>query len=235
MQLLAIIKKELRSYFNSPLAYIIIAVFLVVMNFLFFKSFFIAGQASMRAYFGLLPWLFLIIIPAITMRQWAEEKKLGTTELLYTWPIKEYQPVIGKFLASLAFVAIILLLTLSVPISIKLMGNLDLGVVAANYLASLLLAGAFLSIGLWISSLTDNQIIAFIVSIAASFAVFIIGETIITAFLPLWLAPFVNFLGLNSHFASITRGVIDSRDIIYYLSIIGFFLFLNARQLRKRG
>jgi ABC-2 type transport system permease protein len=234
-QLLTIIKKELFGYFNSLSTYIVIAVFLAMSNFFFFRSFFIAGQASMRGYFSLLPWFFLFLIPALTMRLWAEEKKLGTEELLYTWPIKEWQPVIAKFLASWIFVAIILILTLSVPMSITQFGHPDMGVIIASYFGALLLAGSFLAIGSYISSITDNQIIAFILGIAGMFIFFIIGEEYVSSLLPSALAGFLKFISLSDHFASIVRGVVDSRDVIYYASVIALFLYLNNLQLKKRG
>jgi len=230
----AIIKKELKNYFNSPLAYIFISIYLVVSSWLFFRSFFIQNQANMRSYFYLIPWLFLFLIPAITMRLWAEEKKSNTQELLFTWPIKDYEAILGKFLASFIFLAITLSLSLTLPITIANIGGLDWGIVIASYLGTLFLGAAFLAIGLYISSLTDNQIIAFILAVAISFVLFIIGENFVLYALPNFLINFASYLGLGNHFASINRGVLDSRDIIYYLSIIGFFLYLNTRQIESR-
>ncbi|MFC1598699.1 ABC transporter permease subunit [Patescibacteria group bacterium] len=229
----AIILKEFKNYFNSPLAYIFISIYLVILGWIFFTNFFLMGQASMRAYFSFLPWVFLFLIPAITMKLWAEEKKLNTTEILYTWPIENYEIILGKFIASLLFLALALACSLSIPISISFIGGLDWGVVIASYIGALFLGAAFLAIGLFISSLTDNQIIAFIVSIALSFILFIIGESLITYFLPNFLIGVFQYLGLGYHFNSISRGVLDSRDIIYYLSIIGFFLYLNVRQIES--
>jgi ABC-2 type transport system permease protein len=230
----AIISKELKNYFNSPLAYIFISIFLVIGNWLFFTNFFLQNQANMRNYFAFLPWIFLFLIPAITMRLWAEEKKLNTTELLFTWPIKDYESVLGKFLASLLFLTITLITSLSIPITISFLGQLDWGIVIASYLGALFLGASFLAIGLFVSSLTDNQIIAFILAIALSFITFIIGENLVLYVLPDFLVNLFQFLGLGAHFNSISRGVLDSRDIIYYLSIIGFFLYLNTRQIENR-
>lgn len=232
--ILAITKKELRNYFNSPLAYIFISLFLVITGWLFFRNFFLIGQATMRGYFSLIPWLFLFLIPAITMRLWAEEKKLNTTEVLFTWPIKEYEAVIGKFTASFLFLLITLILSLSIPITISFIGDLDWGIVIASYLGTLFLGSAFLAIGLFISSITDNQIIAFIVSITVCFVLFIISENLVILSLPNFLSGIFQYSGLSYHYASINRGVLDSRDIIYYLSIIGLFLYLNTRQIEKR-
>lgn len=231
---IAITKKELKDYFNSPLAYIFISIFLVVLGWLFFRTFFLQGQTSMRYYFILIPWLFLFLIPALTMRLWAEEKKMKTMEILFTWPIEDYEAVLGKFLAGIIFLAITLLFSISIPISLSFLGNLDWGIIIASYLGAWLLGSAFLAIGLFISSLTENQIIAFIISVAICFAVFIIGEDIVLYALPNFLANLFQFLGLGHHFASINRGVLDSRDIIYYLSIIFIFIYLNTRKIESR-
>jgi len=234
-QLSAIYKKELFSYLNSLSSYIVIAVFLAVSNFFFFRSFFLAGQASMRSYFNLLPWFFLFLMPAISMRMWAEEKKQGTDELLHTWPVKEWQPVIAKLLAALSYIAIILILTITVPMSITQYGHADSGVILAGYIGALLLAGAFLSVGSWISSFTDNQIVAFIVSIAANFFLMIIGEDFISSFFPSFFGKALNYLGLNSHISSIARGVVDTRDLIYYASIMVIFALLTIIRVKKRA
>ena len=168
------------------------------------------------------------------MRLWAEEKKLNTAEILFTWPIKDYEAILGKFLASFIFLGIALILSFSIPISLSFLGSLDWGIVIASYIGTLFLGAAFLAIGLFISSLTDNQIIAFIISIALSFSLFIIGEDLVLYVIPNFLVNLFHYLGLGFHFNSINRGVLDSRDIIYYLSIIGFFLYLNTRQIEKR-
>ena len=141
--LLAIISKELKTYFNSPLAYIFITIYTVITNWLFFNNFFIQGQANMRAYFSLVPWLFLFLIPAITMKLWAEEKKMNTSEILFTWPIKDYEAVIGKFLACLAFLTITLAVSISIPITIANLGELDWGIIVSSYLGVIFLGAAF--------------------------------------------------------------------------------------------
>lgn len=232
--MLALIKKELRSYFNSPIAYIFITVFLVLTGWLFFRTFFIANQASMRDYFTILPWIFLFLIPAVTMRLWAEEKKLGTFEVLMTLPVKDYEVVLGKFIASFLFLAITLLLTLPIPLIVLFLGSPDKGVIFAQYLSALLFGGAYLAIGLFVSSMTSNQIIAFIFAVSISFFFLIIGEPIVLFVIPNALAPIFQYLGLGVHFESMGRGVIDSRDLLYYLSIIFLFLFLNMRNIESR-
>lgn len=228
-------KKELAHYFNSPIAYIFIGVFLIVGNWLFFKSFFINGQASMRDFFMLLPWIFLFLAPALTMRLWAEEKKTGTEELLLTLPITDWQAVLAKFFGGLVFLFITLLCSLTLPITISYLGNIDLGPIVGGYLGALFLGGAYLAMGLFISSQTNNQIIAFILSIVSCFAGFIIGAEFVLASSPKFLQGVMKFLGLGSHFSSIARGVIDSKDVIYYFSFIFLFLWLNVLKLELRN
>lgn len=228
-------RKELMSYFNSPIAYIFIGVFLVVGNWMFFNYFFVIGQVNMRDFFSLLPWIFLFLSPAITMRLWAEEKKSGTIETLLTLPLTDWQIVIAKFLGALAFLAVALLLTLSLPITLANLGNLDWGPVAGGYIGAIFLGGAYLALGLFISSLTRNQIIAFVLSLAACFVAFILGANFALDNAPQFAVPVMKFLGLGSHFSNISRGVIDSKDIIYYLSFIFLFLWLNSHIIKARG
>ena len=228
-------KKELMSYFNSPIAYIFIGVFLVVGNWLFFKGFFLVGQASLRAYFEILPWIFLFLAPAITMRLWAEEKRSGTIEFLLTLPVTDWQVVLAKFFGALAFVIISLAMTLTLPFSVASLGNLDLGPVIGSYLGAIFLASAYLALGLFISALTRNQIIAFVLGLVACFGAFIIGADFVLIGVPKFLAPIMQFLGLGSHFFNIAKGVIDSKDVVYYLSFTFLFLWLNAKAIESRG
>jgi ABC-2 type transport system permease protein len=232
--ILAIFKKEFRSYFVSPIAYVFITVFLVVSNFLFFQSFFLINQADMRGYFELLPWIFLFFVPAVTMRSWSEERKGRTLELLLTWPVSDVEVVAGKFAAAFSFLTVVILLSLSIPITIMLLGKPDLGPIIGGYAGALLMGGAYLAIGMWVSSYTENQIIAFILGVVATFVLFIIGNPFFTMAAPQVMVPLFSYLGLSTHFDSIQRGVIDSRDILYYLSTIGFFLFLNIQFLASR-
>jgi ABC-2 type transport system permease protein len=228
-------KKELMSYFNSPIAYIFIAVFLVAGNWLFFQNFFIYQQATMREYFTLLPWIFLFLSPAVTMRLWAEEKKSGTIEFLLTLPITTWQAVLAKFFGALVFMIIALALTFTIPFSISFLGHMDLGPMIGSYLGAIFLAGAYLALGLFISALTRNQIIAFVLGLVACFAAFIVGSGFVLLAAPAAIAPLLAFLGLGTHFDSIARGVIDSKDVIYYLSFIFLFLWLNAEIIQKRS
>jgi len=229
-----IFRRELKSYFNSPVAYIVILAFLGVTHWLFFRTFFLANQSTLRPFFSLLPWIFLFLGPAITMRAWAEEKKLGTIEVLMTFPVREREAVLGKFLAAFLFLVIALGLTISLPLTVMFIGYPDPGPIWGGYLGACLLGGTYLAIGLFASSLTENQIVAFILAIVLGFALLVIGEDFVMFSLPSALVPVCAYLGLGTHFESIGRGVIDSRDIIYYLSIIGFFLFLNQLALESR-
>jgi ABC-2 type transport system permease protein len=230
----AIFKKEFKSYFVSPIAYVFITVFLVVSGFLFFQTFFINNQADMRGYFEFLPWIFLIFVPAITMRCWAEERKVKTLELLLTWPVSDFEVVAGKFLAAFGFLSIATLLSITIPITIMIIGKPDIGPIIGGYVGALLMGGAYLAIGMWVSSFTENQIIAFILGVVATFVFFIVGSPFIVIFAPGFLAPLLTYIGIGTHFESLERGVIDSRDLIYYCSIVGFFLFLNIQSLASR-
>jgi len=227
----AIFKKEFKSYFSSPIAYIFITVFLVLSSWLFLRGFFIFGQANMRNFFGLLPWIFLFFVPAVTMRLWAEEKKLGTMEILMTLPVRDHEVVLGKFFASFGFLMLTIALSFPLVITVAFLGDPDGGPIIGSYLGVLLMGGAYLAIGIFVSSLTENQIIAFIISIVLIFGLIIIGQDIVLFAVPGFLVPILSYISLEVHFDSITRGVIDSRDLIYYFSVIGFFLYLNVRKL----
>jgi ABC-2 type transport system permease protein len=207
----------------------------VVGNWLFFKDFFKFGQTTMRGYFGLLPWILLFIIPAVTMRLWSEEKRSGTIEFLLTLPVTNWQVVLAKFLGALAFIFLTILLSLTIPFSLSFIGDLDWGPVIGGYLGALFLASAYISIGLLISSLTKNQIIAFIISLAACFIVFIIGEDFILVDLNNFLAPVFRFLGLGAHFKNIAKGIIDIKDLIYYISVSFIFVYINAKVIEARN
>ena len=227
-------RKELRGYFNSALAYIFMTVFLVFSSWFYFRGFFLNDLATMRPFFEVIPWIFLILIPAITMRLWSEEHKLGTIEPLLTSPVTEWEAVMGKFLASFAFLIITLLLTLVLPIILFFVGKPDLGMIIGGYLGSILLGGAYLAIGLWISSLTNNQIIAFIFSVILIFVIFIVSQPIALQTTPVFMFSSLKYLGMGSHFNGLLRGVIDSRDVIYYITLITVFLYLNVASLNSR-
>jgi ABC-2 type transport system permease protein len=232
--IIAIFKKAFRAYFDSPIAYIFITAFLISSMWIFFKGFFLIGQVVMRGYFSLMPWLFLFFVPAVTMRLWAEERKLGTIEVLMTLPVNDHEVIFGKFLAAYLFLAITVLLSISLPITLAILGSPDFGPIIGGYLGALLMGGAYLAIGLFASNLSENQIVAFILGIVFCFALFIVGENFVLMAIPPRFAALFSYLGLGNHFESIGRGIIDTRDIIYYVSVIGFFLFLNIRSLESR-
>jgi ABC-2 type transport system permease protein len=228
--------KEFRSYFQSPIAFIFITAFIVMTHFFFLRSFFLVNQASMREFFGLIPIVFLFFVPALTMRLWAEERKLGTTELLLTFPVEDWEAVAGKFAAALGFLAVALGCTLPLALTVIILGRPDAGAIFGGYLGSLLLGGTYMAIGLWLSSLTSNQIVAFILSIFGCFAIYMVGEPFVVTAIPqvLGLRSFCAYLSVGYHFDSMGRGVLDLRDLLYYLSVIAFFLFLNVRSIESR-
>lgn len=235
-----IFKKEVAGYFNSPSAYIFLVIFLVMGPGLFFflGHFFRDKQASMGGFFVFIPWLFLFFVPAIAMRIWAEEKRSGTEELLMTMPVRDWEVVFGKYLAAFALLVIALALTFPIPLLIKHFAAakppLDWGPVWTGYLGALLLGASILAIGTWASSLTVNQIIAFIVTCVIAFVLIIIGYPAVTSVLNASLAGFLEKISLMSHYVSLYRGVIEMSDIVYYLSIISLFLFLNVRSVESR-
>ncbi|MFH0818619.1 MAG: ABC transporter permease subunit [Patescibacteria group bacterium] len=229
-----IFKKELAGYFNSPLAYIFTALFLVVGNWLFWQDFFLSQQANPRYYFALLPWIFLFITPALTMRLWAEEKKNGTIETLLTFPIRDIEAVLAKFFSSLAFLAIVLVLSISIPITISSLGNMDWGAVLGGYLGALFIGALYLAMGLFISSLTKNQIIAFLITVVCSFILFMLSTPYILQAFP-WAASLLSIIGSSSHFSNLARGVIDTRDVFYFLTVISLFIYLNKQVLASRN
>lgn len=233
--IITIFKKELAAYFNSPIAYIFVAVFLIIANWLFFQNFYLIGQANLRSYFLLLPWIFLFLAPAITMRVWAEEKKAGTLELLLTLPVTDWEVVAAKFLSALAFLSFVLLLSLTIPFTVNRLGNMDWGPVIGGYLGAILLGGAYLALGLFISSLTKNQIIAFLIGVVCCFGVFIIGADFVLQKMNGAIVPIMQFIGIGSHFNNIGKGIIDSRDLIYYFSFIFIFLYLNVKSIESRN
>ena len=229
-----IFRRELASYFATPLAYVFIVIFLVMAGALtfFLGNFFDRSQADLQPFFTFHPWLYLVLIPALAMRLWAEERKSGTIELLLTLPISMTSAVIGKFLASWIFAGIALALTAPFWITVNYLGHPDNGVILASYLASFLMAGAFLAIGACLSALTKNQVIAFVVTAAVCFAFTVSGSPIVLGFVKGWAPQAVisTVAGFSflTHFNAIIRGVIDLRDAVFFASVIALALFANA-------
>jgi len=227
-----IYRKELKSYFNSPIAYIVITVFLLISGWFFATNFFLMGQATVRTALSVIPLIFIIFVPAITMRSLAEEKKSGTIELLMTMPTRDAEIVLGKFLAALTLLAIYLAFTLIYALTASLLGNLDEGPTLAGYLGLLLLGGVYVAVGIFASSNSENQIVAFIIGIAIIFVFFMLDKALM--FVPGPLVSLFEYLSVDYHFNSISRGVIDTRDIVYYLSLTTFALALAVRSLESR-
>lgn len=232
--ILIITKREFAGYFATPLAYVFIVIFLALTGaFAFFiGGFFERGQADLLSFFTYHPWLYLLLVPAVAMRLWAEERKSGTIELLMTLPVTTTEAVVGKFLAAWAFIGIALGLTFPMWITVNVLGNPDNGVIIAGYFGSFFMAGAFLAIGSCVSALTRNQVIAFIVAATVCFLFTMSGIELVLNFFRGWtpevLIELIASLSFLTHFLSVTNGVIDIRDVIYYGSMIAFWLFANV-------
>jgi len=229
-----ITRRELAAYFATPLAYIFIVIFLVMSGvFTFFVGGLLQrGQADLQPFFTFHPWLYLFLVPALSMRLWAEERRSGTMELFLTLPIRMIDAVLGKFLAAWIFTGIALALTFPLWITVNLLGEPDNGVIVASYIGSFLMAGAFLAVGSMISACTKNQVIAFVISAAVLFVLTMAGSTVVLdavrGWAPATLVDIVAGFGFLTHFQSISRGVIDLRDAIYFISVVAVALTANA-------
>jgi ABC-2 type transport system permease protein len=235
-----ILRRELRSYFATPLAYVFILIFLVLANsFTFYLGgFFERGQADLAPFFNFHPWLYLFLIPALAMRLWAEERKSGSIELLLTQPITLWEAVLGKFLAAWIFAALALALTFPMWITVNYLGRPDNGAILAGYVGSLLLAGGFLAIGSCMSALTRNQVVAFILGVVVCFIFLLAGFPLVLDLFRSWapqpIVDAIASLSFLTHFESIAKGVIDVRDLLYFAMLIGFFLLATAIALDVR-
>ena len=233
-----IARRELASYFGSPVAYIFLVIFLLLTGFFTFTAgnFFERGEASLAAFFGWHPWLYLVLVPAVGMRLWAEERRSGTMELLLTLPVAPWEAIVAKFLASWIFLALALALTFPAVITVNLLGDPDNGVIFAGYLGSLLLAGAYLAITCMTSAMTRNQVVAFILSVVLCLFLILAGFNPVTDLLVRWASPAtvdtVAAFSVVTHFDGFQRGVIDLRDLAYFLSVIGFALFATGVIIR---
>ncbi len=236
----AVAKREWSSYFQSPVAYIFIIIFLVLAGFFTFSvgGFYEAGQADLRGFFFWHPWLYLILVPAVAMRLWAEERRMGTIELLFTVAITPTQAIIGKMIAAWGFLTLALALTFPIPLTAAWLGQPDWGVIVAGYVASFLLAGAYLSVGMFTSALTRNQVISFVLAVGLGLFLILAGFQPVTELLsqwaPNWLVRTVAAFSFIPHFEAMQRGVLDLRDVIYFGSVIGFMLFLTQLVLQNR-
>ncbi len=227
-----IFARELKGFLVSPIAYIVISIFLIVTGWFFFSTFFLYNQAELRNFFGLLPVTFSFIVPAVTMRLFSEEFNAGSYELLKTQPVSSADVVLGKFMASAVFVAIMLVPTLSYGIFISFLGDLDWGPWIGGYIGALLLGAAFCAVGLFASSLTRNQIIALIIGMAICFFLTLIDKMLF--FLPEGALGVFQYLGADYHFQNIARGILDSRDILYFLSVSFVMLYGTHLVLEER-
>jgi ABC-2 type transport system permease protein len=228
-----IFKKELKSYFNSPMAYIFLVVFAIVTGYFFTNTFFLFNQSNMRALFNIVPLVYLFFIPAITMGLIAREKNIGTMEVISTLPIKDVEFVVGKFLSALSLIALGLVFTFIHFFTLMNVGtNIDYGAVFTGYLGLLMLGAVYASVGTFASSVTDNQVIAFIISVFIVLVFFLMDKMLY--FMPVSIAGLIQYISVDYHLSNISRGVIDSRNIIYFASLIGFFLFTTVRVLEIR-
>jgi len=236
----AIAKRELTGYFSSPVAYVFLVIFLLLGGFFTFMvgraPFFQLGQASLVTFFLWMPWLFLFLVPAVGMRLWSEERRLGTIELLLTMPITAWQAIVGKFVASWAFLALALVLTFPVVMTVNYLGDPDNGVIFCSYVGCFLLAGAYLAVSCMTSAMSRNQVVSFIISVVVCLFLILAGFPPVTEMLAQWAAPWivegVASFSVITHFESFQKGVLDSRDLIFFVSLIGFALFTTGVILR---
>lgn len=230
----AIFRRELQSYFATPLAYVFIVIFLVLMGTFTFSlgGFYERGQADLQSFFGFHAWLYLFLVPAIAMRLWAEERKTGSVELLMTLPITPWEAVLGKFLAAWAFTGIALALTFPIWMTVNYLGEPDNGAILAAYIGSLLMAGGFIAIGSCVSAITRNQVIAFVITVVVCFGFLLSGLPMVldvfSGWAPQALVDGVASLSFMTHFANISRGVIDFRDLVFFGLLITAFLYANT-------
>jgi ABC-2 type transport system permease protein len=233
-----IAKREIGGYFASPVAFVFIVIFLLLSGFFTFMvaGFFDRGQANLEAFFAWHPWLYLFLVPAVGMRMWSEERRLGTIELLLTLPITPWQAIVGKFLAAWAVLALALVFTFPVVITVNYLGNPDNGVILAGYIGSLLMAGAYLAISAMTSAMTRNQVVSFIIAVVLSLFLILAGWPPVTNLLVQWAKPWlvegIAAFSVMTHFESIQKGVLDSRDVLYFISVMIFSLFTTGVIIR---
>ena len=235
-----IIKRELAGYFGSPVAYVFIVIFLLLSGFFTFSvsNFYEQGQADLRGFFVWHPWIFLFLVPAVAMRLWADERRTGTIELLLTLPVTLTEVILGKFLAAWLFLGLALLLTFPLVLTVVYLGDPDLGAIFSSYLGSFLLAGSYLSVGSMPSSLTRNQVISFILSVVICLFLVLAGwppvTDVLSGWAPRWLVDVISGFSFMPRYASMERGVLDLRDLVYYFSVMFFMLFTNGVVLQNR-
>lgn len=227
-----LVRRELTSFYQGPVAYIVSGLFIVFSGLLFFSTFFLMNRAELRGFFSVLPILFSFFIPALTMRTIAEERRSGTIETLLTLPVSAFEAVMAKYLASLATVCVLLVPSLAYLITVSLMGDPDPGPIAGGYLGALFLASAFVSIGIYASSVTKNQIIAFFIAFTAAFVLSILDQVLVI--LPAGAVSVLSWLSAGSHFDPVSRGIMDTRDLLYFVSLTAVFLSLAVKTVQER-
>ena len=239
-QVKPIFKREFVGYFRTPVAYVFLVAFLtisVALAFSRFGGFFKAGTASLDTYFGFYPWLYLFIVPSVGMRLWSEEKRSGTSELLFTLPVTTLEAVIGKFLAGWAFLSLAVLLSFPMAVTIGYLGSPDWGIVCTSYLGAILMAGGFLGVCSLTSALTKNQVVSFVISLCVCAALVFLGYSGFTSFLegflPVGVSDSVSNFSFITHFSPMVKGIVDAKDLVFFLSLIGFTLFLNVVALER--
>ncbi len=238
-QVAPVFKREFLGYFRSPVAYVVLVVFLLLSVGIayFLAGFFDAGLASMQQYFLYFPWIFLFLVPALGMRLWSEEKRVGTVELLFTLPITTLEAVIGKFLAGWAVLAVGILLSFPMALTIAYLGRPDWGIVFSSYFGAILMGGGYLGVCSLTSAMTKNQVISFVLSLIVCFVILLLGWSVFSRALnsvfPIWLTDIIANFSFKTHFDPFLRGIIDLKDVVFFLSLIGFTLFLNVVALER--
>lgn len=232
-KILPLIKKELAFFFHSPIAYVSLAIFLIVANWLYFSSFYLVGQASMRGFFQNIPLIFILLVPALSMGSLAEEKRLGTDEVLFTLPFTNGEIALGKFLGMLIVLLIGVLLTVSIPVTLFFLGQPEIGPILTGYLAVVFLGSFYLSIGLFISSMTESQVVSFTLSAVICFVFYITGSSMVLQRAGGLIEEVLRSVSALTHFANMSKGILDLRDVIYYLSLTGTFIYLTAKRIQR--
>lgn len=238
-QVKAVACREWAAYFNSPIAYVFIMIFLILAGFFTFAvaRFYEAGQADLRAFFVWHPWLYLILVPAVAMRLWAEERRSGTIELLLTLSVTPAEAVMGKFLAAWSVLILALGLTFPIVLTAAYLGSPDIGVVFSGYIGSVMLAGAYLAVGLFTSALSRNQVVSFVLAVVIGLFLILAGFPPVTdlfsRWAPMWLVDGVAAFSFMVHYDTLQRGIVDLRDVVYFASVIGFMLFVTDLAIRN--
>jgi len=236
LRIAALTRKELFSYLNAPAFYGAAVFFLLFCSIwlFYFQRFFTMNVASLRVYFGAFPLVFILVIPVLTMRSWAEERKTGSIELLLTMPFSEWDLVLGKFFAAFGMLVMMLILTVPLPFTLAPLGEFDIGVIVCEYVGALLMGASAVALGLLLSALSKNQAGSFLGSAVVLMAVMLVSQLAFSLNLPFWMMEIINFFSLSFHFDSFTKGLLDSRDVVYYIASAGLFLFITTRVILFR-